>query len=258
MTSTGARGERLATIRRRIEHPEAIVLAVVVAALAVAGWLTPPFWMAVAIAVQLVVGGLGAVWVIGPINVRFGFARYGTFAIAGVAFTLLGSLLSSVAQIAAAPIVALLLFGVLWLEIRLPQGRSPRLAVDLSLVAIVFAAAAGVAATFPTSAWPPTVVLVVIAAAIPAMRAAELRGRSGVQAVGQAVLHLLAIAQVGVGLALLHLPGVVGAAVLALGFHAWAGAAEALDTGARARAVVIEFGSLALLGLLVALLLRPA
>lgn len=258
MTSTGARGERLATMRRRIEHPKAIVLALLVAALAVVGWLAPPFWMAVAIATQLVVGGLGAVWVIGPINVRFGFARYGTFAVAGVAFTLLGSLLSSVAQIAAAPIVALLLFGILWLEIRLPAGRAPRLAVDLSLVAIVFAAAAGVAATFPTSAWPPTVVLVVIAAAIPAMRAAELRGRYGVEAVGQAVLHLLAVAQVGVGLALLHLPGVVGAAVLALGFHAWAGAAEALDSGARSRAVMIEFGSLALLGLLVALLLRPA
>jgi hypothetical protein len=258
MTSAGARRERLTTIRRRIERPEAIVLAMVVAGLAVYGWLAPPFWMAVAIAVQLVIGGLGAVWVIGPIRARFGFARYGTFAVAGVAFTLLGSLLSSVAQIAAAPVVAVLLFGVLWLELRLPDARAPRLAVDLSLVAIVFAAAAGVAATFPTSAWPPTVVLVVIAAAVPAMRAAELRGRYGVEAVGQAVLHLLAIAQLGIGLALLHLPGVVGAAVLALGFHAWAGAAEALDTGARGRAVLVEFGSLALLGLLVALLLRPA
>ncbi|MGZ8562620.1 MAG: hypothetical protein ACXWWU_03275, partial [Candidatus Limnocylindria bacterium] len=193
MTSTGDRRERLTTIRRRIAHPEAILLAVIVAGLAVAGWLLPPFWMAVAIAGQLVVGGLGAVWVIGPIQIRFGFARYGTFAVAGVAFTLLGRLLSSLAQIAAAPIVALILFGVLWLEIRLPEGRSSRLAVDLSLVAIVFAAAAGVAATFPTSAWPPTVVLVVIAAAIPAMRAAELHGRYGVEAVGQAVLQLLAV-----------------------------------------------------------------
>ncbi len=258
MTTAGARGQRLATLRRRIERPEAIVLAVLVAGLAVYGWLATPFWMAVAIAVQLVIGGLGAVWVIGPIRARLGFARYGTFAVAGVAFTLLGSLLSSMAQIAAAPVVAVLLFGVLWLELRLPEGRAPRLAVDLSLVAIVFAAAAGVAATFPTSAWPPTVVLVVIAAAVPAMRAAELRGRYGVEAVGLAALHLLAIAQLGIGLALLHLPGVVGAAVLALGFHAWAGAAEALDNGARSRAVVIEFGSLALLGLLVALLLRPA
>lgn len=258
MTSTGARRERLTGIRRRVERPEAIVLSAVMAGLAVYGWLAAPFWTAVAIAVQLVIGGLGAVWVIGPIQARYGFARYGTFAVAGVAFTLLGRLLSPVAQIAAAPVVAVLLFAVLWLELRLPDGRSPRLAVDLSLVAIVFAAAAGVSATFPTSAWPPTVVLVVIAAAVPAMRGAELRGRYGVEAVGQAVLQLLAIAQLGVALALLHLPGVVGSAVLALGFHAWAGAAEALDKGARSRAVVIEFGSLALLGLLVALLLRPA
>jgi hypothetical protein len=50
----------------------------------------------------------------------------------------------------------------------------------------------------------------------------------------------------------------VAPAVLALGFHAWGGAAEALESGARARAVIVEFGSLALLGLLVALLLRPA
>jgi len=78
------------------------------------------------------------------------------------------------------------------------------------------------------------------------------------EAVGQAVLHLLAIAQLGASVALLHLPGVVGSAVLALGFHAWAGAAEALENGAPARAVAVEFGSLALLGLLVALLLRPA
>ncbi|MDP9468111.1 MAG: hypothetical protein M3P32_05145 [Chloroflexota bacterium] len=258
MTTAGARRERLATIRRRIERPEAVVLAVVVAGLAVCGWIAPPFWLAVAIALQLVIGGLGAVWVIGPVQARYGFARYGTFAIAAVAATLLGRLLAPVAQLAGAPLVALLLFGVLWLELRLPEGRSPRLAVDLSLVGIVFAAAAGVAATFPTSAWPPTVVLVVIAAAVPAMRAAELRGRYGVEAVGQAVLHLLAVAQLGIALALLHLPGVVGAAVLAVGFHAWAGAAEALDSGAPARAVIVEFGSLALLGLLVALLLRPS
>ena len=100
-------------------------------------------------------------------------------------------------------------------------------------------------------------VLVIFLAAIPALRAAEMRGRYGVEA-GPGGPHLLAVAQLGVGIALLHLPGVVGSAVLALGFHAWAGAAEALDDGARTRAVVFEFGSLAMLGLLVALLLRPA
>lgn len=258
MTATGASEGRLDGIGRRIERPDVILLALVMAGLVVWGWFASPFWLTVAIAAQLAIGGLGAVWVIGPMQARFGFGRYATFAVAAVAATLLGKLLTPVVQVAAAPVVAVLLFGVLWFEVRLPAGRSPRLAVDLTLVGIVFAAAAGIGASFPTTSWPPTVLLVVIVAAVPAFRGAELRGRFGVQAVGQTVLHLLAVAQLGIGLSLLHLPGVVGAAVLALGFHAWAGAAEALDSGARGRAVVIEFGSLALLGLLVAILLRPA
>jgi hypothetical protein len=258
MTATGARREGVWIVGRRIEHPEAIVLALVLAGLVVYGWFAPPFWLAVAIAAQLAIGGIGAVWVIGPVRSRFGFARYATFPLAAVSLTLLGQMLTPTAQLVGAPVAALLLFGVLWSEVRLPEGRAPRLSIDLMLVGIVFAAAAGIAATFPTASWPPAVLLVVAAAAVPALRAAELRGRYGVEAVGQAALHLLAIAQLGASLALLHLPGVVGSAVLALGFHAWAGAAEALDGGGGTRAVAIEFGSLALLGLLVALLLRPA
>ena len=256
--TAGTRRLGLSIVGRRIERPETIVLALALAGLVVYGWFASPFWLAVAIAGQLALGGMGAVWVIGPVRSRFGFARYATFPVAAVALTLLGQMLSSVLQLAASPVVALLLFGVLWAEMRFPDGRSPRLSIDLTLVGIVFAAAAGIAATFPTASWPPAVLLVVIAAAVPALRAAELRGRYGVEAVGQAALHLLAIAQLGASLALLQLPGVVGSAVLALGFHAWAGAAEALDNGARTRAVAVEFGSLALLGLLVALLLRPA
>jgi hypothetical protein len=68
----------------------------------------------------------------------------------------------------------------------------------------------------------------------------------------------LAVAQVGAAVTLLHLPGLVGPAVVALGFHAWGGAAEALDGGSSARSVVIEFGALALVGVVVALLLRAA
>lgn len=258
MTATGARREGLWIVGRRIERPEAIALALVMAGLVVFGWFASSFWLAVAIAGQLAIGGMGAVWVIGPVRSRFGFARYATFPVAAVALTLLGQMLNPTAQVVGAPIAALLLFGVLWSELRLPDGRSPRLSIDLILVGIVFAAASGIAATFPAASWPPAVLLVVAVAAVPALRAAELRGRYGVEAVGQAALHLLAVAQLGSGLALLHLPGVVGSAVLALGFHAWAGAAEALDNGAPTRAVAIEFGSLALLGLLVAMLLRPA
>ena len=256
MTAAGAQREGLTATRRRIAHPEAILLALALTGLAAWGWRASAFWVAVAVAGQLAIGGLGAVWVIGPVRARYGFARYATLAVAAISATLLGRQFASIAQIAAAPVVAVLLFGVLWFEVRLPSARAPRLAVDLTLVGIVFAAAAGVAATFPAASWPPSLLLVLAAAAVPAMRAAELRGRYGVEAVGQALLHLLAIAQLGLALALLHLPGVVGSAVLALGFHAWAGAAEALDAGARGWAVVIEFGSLALLGLLVALLLR--
>jgi len=258
MTVARARGRLWVAALRRIERPEAVLLAVVLTGLAVYGWFAPPFWLAVVIAAQLALGGLGAVWIIGAVRARYGFARYATLAVAAVAATLLGKLLPPLAQLAAVPVVALLLFSVVWFELRLPFGRSPRLAVDLTLVGIVFAASAGVAATFPTASWPPSVILVVAAAAIPALRAAELRGRFGVEAVGQAVLHLLAVGQLGISLALLHLPGVVGSAILALGFHAWAGAAEALDSGAGARSVAIEFGSLAVLGLLVALLLRVA
>lgn len=256
MTATGARRGGLTIDRRRIERPETIVLAVVLAALAVYGWSAAPFWVAVVIAAEMAIGGIGAVWVIGPVRARYGFARYATLPVAAVAATLLGKLLTPIAQLAGAPVLTVLLFGVLWFELRLPQGRAPRLAVDLTLVCIVFAAAAGISAAFPAASWPPTVLLVVIVASVPALRAAELHGRFGVDAVGQAVLHLLAVAQVGASVALLHLPGVVGSAVLALGFHAWAGSAEALDNGARGRAVVIEFGGLALLAVLVALLLR--
>ena len=258
MTATGARREGLWIIGRHIDRPEAIALALVMGGLVIFGWFASSFWLAVAIAAQLAIGGMGAVWVIGPVRSRFGFARYATFPVAAVALTLLGQMLSPLARLVGAPVVVLLLFGVLWSELRLPDGRSPRLSIDLTLVGIVFAAAAGIAATFPTASWPPAVLLVVIAAAVPALRGAELRGRYGVEAIGQAALHLLAIAQLGASIALLHLPGVVGSAVLALGFHAWAGAAEALDNGAPTRAVAVEFGSLALLGLLVALLLRPA
>lgn len=257
MTAAEAR-RRATTAARRIEHPEAVVLAVVLTGLAAYGWVATPFWMAIAIAAELAIGGLGSVWVIGPVRARYGFARYATFAVAAVSITLIGRLLTPMARLAAAPVAVLFLFGALWFELRYPQGRAPRLGIDLILVGSVFAAAAGVDAAFPGAAWPSSVLLVVVLAAVPALRAAELRGRYGVTAVGQAALHLLAVAQVGASLALLHLQGVVAPAVLALGFHAWAGAAEALESGARTRAVVVEFGSLALLGLLVALLLRPA
>lgn len=244
-------------IRSRVDHPEAIVLAVVLAALAALGWVESAFWLAVAIGLQLAVGGLGAVALIGPIRPELGFARYATPAVAAVAVTLLGRLLVDVAGLAMALPAAILLWGVLRLEMRASHTGNPGILLDpLALVGIVFAGVAGIGALLPPDAWPPAVILVALLTAAPALRSAEGRGRSGVQAVGQALLHLVAVAQAATAVALLTLPGVVGAAVVALAFHAWGGAAEALDRGARGRSVAVEFGSLAVLGVAVALLLH--
>jgi hypothetical protein len=243
---------------RRVERPEAVVLAVVLAGLATWGWLATPFWLALVICLQLVAAGIGSVVLLGPVRPQFGFARYAIPAVSAVVLTLAGRWLGGIALLAAAPVAALLLLGVAWGELRLPDHRTPRLVLELTLVGICFAASAGIAAVFPRTAWPPSVILLLAVLAVPALRSAELRGRYGVQAVGQALLHLLAIGQLGVALALLHLPGVVGSAILALGFHAWAGAADALDAGASGRSVLIEFGTLALLGLAVAALLHAS
>jgi len=240
----------------RLEHPEAIVLAIALAAGAAVGWLASPFWLAVAIGLELAVGGLGAVWVIGPARVGLGFARYATLATAAVGLTLFGRVLMPSAGLLLAPIDALLLWAVIRVELEVNRTGHGGVVLDLALVAIVFSIAAGVTALVPREAWPPGLLLVLIGCAIPALRAAEARGRSGAEAVGQAALHLVALAQIGAALVLLALPGVVGAAILALAFHAWGGAAEALDGGASARSVVIEFGALAVLGLVVALLLH--
>jgi hypothetical protein len=240
----------------RLQHPEAVLVAVVMAGVAAVGWLVGPFWLAVTVAAQLAIGGLAAVWLIGPARAELGFARYATLAMAGVALTLFGKLLVGSIGLLPAPVVALMLWGVIRLELGLAEAGQRRVGLDLALVGIVFAAAAGIGAIVPRDAWPPGIILLLLVASVPAMRAAEARGRSGIEAVGQAVLHLVALAQVAAAVGLLRLPGVVGAAVVALAFHAWGGAAEALDEGASVRAVVLEFGALAVLGLVVALLLH--
>jgi hypothetical protein len=241
----------------RLQHPEAMLVASALAIVAAAGWLLGPFWLAVTIAAQLVIGGLGAVWLIGPAHAELGFARYATLASAGVALTLFGRLVVPSVGLLLTPVAAVLLWGVIRLELDLAEGQR-RVGLDLALVGIVFAAAAGLGAIVPRDAWPPGLILLLLVAAVPALRAAEARGRTGIEAVGQAALHLVALAQLAAAAGLLQLPGVVGAAVVALGFHAWGGAAEALDDGASVRAVVLEFGALAVLGLAVALLLHGA
>jgi hypothetical protein len=242
----------------RLDRPEAVLIAILMAIVAAAGWVVSPFWLAIAIAGQLVIGGIGAVMLVGPARADLGFARYATLATAGVALTLFGRLVVPGMGLLLTPVGALLLWGVMRVELDLTEGSQRRVGIDLVLVGTVFAAAAGLAALVPADAWPPGLILLLVIAAVPALRAAEARGRTGIEAVGQAALHLVAIAQLGAAMSLLRLPGVVGSAIVALGFHAWAGAAEALDEGASVRAVVLEFGALAVLGLVVALLLHGA
>lgn len=240
----------------RIDHPEAIVLAVGLAALAGIGWLSSVFWLTVAIGAQLAVAGLGAVWILGPARVGLGFARYATLAAAAVAITLFGRLLVDRGGLLLSPVAALALWTVIWAELEAERERVPGIVLEWVLVGTVFAGAAGVQWTVPADAWPPSLILVLLLAAVPALRAAEARGRSGAEAVGQTLLHLLAIGQVGAALGLLNSPGVVGAALLALTFHAWGGAATALEGGEPSWRIAIEFGALALMGLVLALLVQ--
>jgi len=237
-------------------QPEPIVLAVVLAAVAAFGWVASPLGVAVAVALELAIGGFGAVWIIGSVRARLGFARYATLALAGVAITLFGRLVVDRTGLLLVPLAAVLLWIALWAELETQRRGRATLFLDLTLIGIIFAGSAGLSRLIPADAWPPGLILLLILAATPVLRAAEARGASGVRAVGQAALHLLALGQVAAALALLRPPGVVGAALVALAFHAWGGAATALDDGEPGWRVAVEFGALALMGVVLALLLQ--
>ena len=57
---------RRLAILRRIDRPAAVGIAIAQAIVAAFGWFADPIWLAVAIAAQLVLGGLAAIYVIGP------------------------------------------------------------------------------------------------------------------------------------------------------------------------------------------------
>lgn len=247
------RGRRFSPAITRIERPDVALLALVTALLAGIGWGVSPFWLAVVVGAQLAIGGLGGVYVMGPVRPGLGFARYATFAMASLALTLFGRMLAPGTSLLLLPVVALVLWGALWIELRFEPRAGVSWLLDLLLVGILFAASSGIWRLFGERGWPPPLLLVLLLASVLALRAAEARGWSGIQAVGQAALHLIAVAQIGAALVLLALPGMVAPAILALGFHAWGGAAEALDGGASWGSVAREFGGLAVLALVAAL-----
>lgn len=247
---------RVPAALQRIDRPQAIVLASALAVVAAVGWIGTPLVLSVAVACQLAVGGLGAVALIGPARPGAGLGRYTTLAMAGVAATLAGRLIPGGVALLFVPLLAVLLWSVLWLELRATLEPSERWMLDLALSAVLFATAAGIGGLFAADTWPPPFLIVALVAALLGFRLAEARSRFGAQAVGQALLHALAVAQAAAATLLLHLPGLVGQAVVAVIFYAWSGAADALDGGSSVRSVAVEFGSLALLGLIVALLMR--
>ena len=232
-----------------------IVLPVVLAGLAVIGWTVDPLQLAILLAVELPVAGLGSAALLGPAIRATGYARYATVATATVAATLAGRLLPDGIGTLAAPVAWIFLWWALRTEIRGTTDAVGRLSLDLTLVLTVFAGASGIAVLFGPTQWLLRVGVLVLLVAIPALRAAEERGATGVQAVGQGALQLLAVTEIAIAITLLDLPQPVGPALVALGFHAWGGAADALLGGTPVRGVAIEFGSLALLGVLVALFL---
>jgi hypothetical protein len=243
---------------RRADRLGAVVIAVVQAAVAAAGWLVDPVWLAVAIAAQLLLGGLAAVYVIGPMKHELGLARYAMPSAAGIAATLFGRLLPPGLSLLLVPLVAVLLWAVTYLELRIERGTGGRTIHDLLMMAIVFSATAGVVTLFGPRAWPTPMIVVGVIGLPVAMRSAEARGVLGVEAVGQALLHVLAMVQVGVGAALLNVPPTVLAGLVGLAFYAWAGAVDAIRGDSTGRSVAIEYGSLLLIGLVVGLLMfRP-
>jgi hypothetical protein len=241
---------------QRIDRPQAIGLAAALAVAAAVGWFVGPVGLSVVVAIELGLGGLGAVALIGPARPGRGLARYTTLAMAGVAAALGGRLIPGGVSLLFVPLLGVLLWAVLWLELRGSFGPSERTALDLVLTAILFTAAAGIGGLFGSDAWPPPVAMVGAVGFLLALRAAEARQGGGVHAVGQALLHVLAVGQVAIAALLLNLPGFVGPAVVALSFYVWGGAADALGTGSSPRAVAFEFGTLGILGLAVALLMR--
>jgi hypothetical protein len=175
-----------------------------------------------------------------------------------VAATLFGRVIPGGVALLLVPLVAVLRWAVIYLELRAGRAAGGRTTLELLLTATLFAGAAGIIALLGTQGWPPPLAIVALLALLLGLRSAEGRDLVGGQAVGQALLHGLAVAQVGAATMLLNLPGVVGPAIVALAFYAWGGAADALRGDATGRSVAIEFGALGVLGILVALLLHRA
>ena len=247
---------RRVAILRRVDRPSAILLAIAQALVATAGWFAEPIWLAVAIAGQLVLGGIVAIRVLGPMRSNLGLARYAVPAAAGIAATLFGRLIPGGLSLPLVPILAVLLWTVTYLELRIERGTGGQTIGRLLLTAILFGGATGILFLFGPHTWPTPLVLVLGLVLPLALRSSEARGTMGVEGFGQALLHVLAVAQIGAATLLLNIPLAVMAGLMALAFYTWSAATETLRGTASGRSVAIEFGALLLFGLVLGLLLH--
>ena len=251
-------GRRRLAVLRQIDRPIVMGLGVVQALVAAAGWFAPPVWLAAAVAAQLTIGGLGAVRILGPARGDLGLGRYAMPATAGLCVTLFGRLIPGGISLLLVPIVAVLLWSVTYLELRVERGTGGRTIGILLRTAMVFAGSLGILGFFGVFAWPTPLILVAGLTLPVALRDAEARGSLGAEAFGQALLHLLVVTQVGAAASLLLVTPLVVAALLALAFYAWGGAVDALRGESSGGSVAAEFGALTALGLILGLLMSRA
>jgi len=246
-------------VLRQLDRPAAVLIAMLQAVVAAVGWFAiEPVVLAITIAAQLALGGLAAAYVIGPARPDSGLARYAMPAVAGIAATVFGRLIPGGLSLLLVPIVAVLLWSVTYLELRLARGTGGRTIQNLLLTGIVFTGAWGLLGYFGAETWPTPLILLAILTLPLAIRAAEARGALGSEALGQSLLHVLVVFQVGLAVSLLNVQLQLTAAIIALAFYTWGGAVHALRGDASGRAVAAEFGSLMLVGLVAGLLLhRP-
>ena len=238
---------------------DVLLLVVALAGLTAIGWFSNPILLGIVVALQLALAGFGAVGVLGPARATAGMGRYLVLPVAAVSMTLAGRLIPPAgATVLLAVFAAATLWGIVRVELAWASGERPKTILELILVAILFAATAAIPPLIGPQGWPPPLVPIGLVAITLALRSAEARGASGADALGQAALQALAVVQLAAALLLLELPGAIAPAVVALGYYAWGGAADALQEGSSWVAVALEFGALGLLGLLMALLVYGA
>lgn len=243
--------------RSRVRDLAGAMLVVVLTILIFLGWFESTVLLGVALAAQLAIGGSLGIALLGPARADNGVARYLTLPLTAIGITLFGRFFRPTELLIAillAVVAAAVLWAALQIELAYSRGQRPKVLLDLLLATVIFCGSASIGSVIGEGM--PVVILALLGllALALSLRAAEARGASGGTALGHAFLQAFTVVQLAVALELLELPGVIGPAVMLLAFYVWGGAADLLHEGASRRRVFVEYGFMALIGLVVALL----